>query len=206
MTSQFDNYKHPWPEESLPTGDTDTAGNLAYAPGVIVPNGFVSIVATLTRPNDTTAYAQYDLIADSTSAAAATEFQNAVRQNGQVFRAEKFRLRCSDPLILGKTIRAHCWHTAPTLTVNDNGVFNASGAGNLAVSDVVGYVGFFDVTFDSAGTAGAVGRGIPSEGSAMFFKPASGTSVYATYELRTAAGYTPVAQATFHGTFSGEWS
>ncbi len=190
----------------------DANGNPAPAGSQTDPSyqttagGIQTVSSVLTRPTNTTPYAQYDLIADSTSAASAISFLNAVRTAGEGFRAERFRLRSSNAAAKGIQIRAHIWRLAPVLTVNDNGIFNASGAGVLAVSDISGHVGAFDVTLDYAGASGAQGVGVPLVGSALTLVPTSGTSLYVTYELRTGAGYTPMSGETFAGAIEGIWS
>jgi len=168
------------------------------------PGGLQALSATLTRPANTTAYAQYDLVADSTSAAAATPILNAVRAAGECFRWEGARLRTPNPAAKGKTFRLHLWRTLPTLTVQDNGIFNPTGAGVLTVSDIAGYVGYVDVTLTEAGVAGASGRG--DLAGARTATPSSGTSLWVTVEQRDAAGYTPVSAEAFSIVLEGQWS
>lgn len=193
--------------KKVDTGETES-GEPVRADQVVAltPDGLQTVSAMLTRPANTTAYAQYDLLADSTTAAAATSFASGVRQAGQGFRAERFRLRSNNPLAKGQTIRAHVWRLLPTLSVNDNGVFNNADGGVLAVSDIMGHVGVFDVTLTYAGAVGASGVGVPAVGSAMTIVPSSGTTFYVTYEIRTAGGYTPLSGETFMGVFEGIWS
>lgn len=172
----------------------------------VTPGGFKDISASFTRPADTTAYAQYDLIAPSTSAASAVvTLAGAVRAAGEAFRIDKAALRCSDANLKGKTIRIHIWRTLPSLSVGDNGAFNASDAGVLAVADIAGYCGSIDVTFDKAGTAGAKGFGTTADGSPVYLSPSSGIDGYLTFEVRTAGGFTPVSAATFVAALYGVW-
>lgn len=166
------------------------------------PGGLQSVSATLTRPANTTAYAQGDLIADSTSAAAATEIEDAVRAAGESFRWEGARLKSSNTGAKGKTFRAYLWSAVPTLSVHDNGAFNASQT--LAVSDVASLVGYIDITLTEAGTASAVGRANLAEPRTA--GPASGTSLWVTFEQRDSSGYTPISGETFNITLEGQWS
>ncbi len=160
----------------------------AYTPG-----GLAAISSSFTRPSNTTAYAQYDLVSNSTSAAVATEIPDAVRAAGEKIRWEGARLASSNPLAKGKTFRVYLWTAAPTLSVNDNGAFNASQT--LAVSDVASLVGYLDITLSEAGTAAATGRANLVEPRTC--GPASGTSLYWTLEQRDSGGYTPVSAEDF---------
>ena len=173
-------------------------------PMVGTPGGLQAIPSSFIRENNVSAYAQYDLLAASTTAATAVEIVGAVRAAGEAFRWEGVRLRSTNPLAKGKTFRVHLFAGAPTLGVNDNGVFNASGANVLAVSDIAGYVGYVDVTLDMAGTAGAAGRGGLDYQQTIV--PTTGTSLWWVLEQRDAAGYTPIAQEQFHARFMGQWS
>lgn len=169
------------------------------------PGGLQALPSTLTRVNgDTTPYSQYDLIADSLSAAQATPILNAVRSAGECFRWEGMRLRSSNASAKGKTFRVHLWAVQPTLSANDNGVFNAGGLQVLAVADIVGYVGYLDVTLTEAGAAGAAGRAVLSDPRTV--TPNSGTTLWWTLEQRDATGYSPISAEIFAAHFWGQWS
>lgn len=181
-------------------------GTFSEQVSAVTPGGFKAVSVTFTRPADTTAYAQYDLIAPSTSAASAVvTLAGAVRAPGEAFRVDKAALRISDPLLKGKTVRIHAWRTAPTLSVGDNGAFNASDAGALAVADIAGYAGSIDVTFDKSGTVGAKGFGTTADGSAIYLEPSTGVDAFLTFEVRTSGGFTPVSGASFIATLYGVW-
>lgn len=169
------------------------------------PQGIPLLNSVLTRPADTTAYVQYDLIANSTSAAVAMEVTEAVRaaNEGLVWRGA--RLRSTNALAKGKTFRVHLFRSLPTLTVNDNGVFNASGAQTLAVSDIAGYVGYLDIILTEAGVAGAAGRA-NLDGERMIHPVAPSTSLWWVLEVRDAGGYTPLSAEQFHLVLGGFWS
>lgn len=169
----------------------------AYTPG-----GLAAISSSFTRPANATPYGQYDLVANSTSAAAATEIANAVRSAGEKIRWEGGRLKSSNPLAKGKTFRVYLWSATPTLSVNDNGVFNASQV--LAVSDITNLVGYLDITLSDAGTATAVGRANLTEPRTA--GPATGTSLYWTLEQRDSGGYTPISAETFTFIMEGQRS
>ncbi len=183
-------------------------GTFSEQVSAVTPGGIKAVSVSFTRPADTTAYAQYDLIAPSTTAASAVvTLTNAVRASGEGFRVESTALRCTDPLIKGKQIRVHVWRAAPSLSVGDNGVFNSAGADTFAVADIAGYLGAFDVTLDKAGATGCKGFAASSvDGRAIVVDPSSGIDAYLTFEVRTSGGFTPVSAASFIATFYGIWS
>jgi hypothetical protein len=187
--------------------DGTLGGLLTPAQAANTPQGVQTVSVAFTRPADTTAYAQYDLIGPSTTAGSAVvTLANVVRAAGEAFRVNKASLRCSDPLLKGKQIRVHVWRVAPSLAVGDNGVFNSGGLDTLAVADIDGYLGGFDITLDKAGTAGAKGTGVPIDGSDMTISPSTGVDCWLTFEVRTSGGFTPVSGATFHTTLFGIWA
>lgn len=167
------------------------------------PGGLQAVPSTLTRPADTTAYTQYDLIASLTSSAIAAEIQNTVRFGKEGFRWEGARLYSTNASAKTKTFRLHLFDSQPTLSANDNDAFNASGAQTLAVADVYGYVGYLDITLSEAGTAGATGRA--GLDYIRTIAPA-GTSLYWVLEVRDAAGYTPISGEVFTLNLEGQWS
>lgn len=161
---------------------------------------------TMTRPADTTAYAAGDLVANSTTAGSVTGliFQNAVRLNGECARWERLRLRKSGTSLTNASFRVYLFTALPTLSVGDNGAFNASSV--LAIDDMDKLVGWFDVTMDRSGAAGARGSGIPNSGSAMTFKPSVSTTTTVYGLIEATAAYTPTSGETFIATLEGQWS
>jgi hypothetical protein len=160
---------------------------------------------TMTRPADTTAYAQYDLVANSTTAGSVTGlvFPNAGRFDGESLRVERLRLRKSSASQTNATFRVYLFTALPTLSVGDNGVLNTSG-GVMAIDDVDKLIGWFDVTMNRSGTAGAVGVGSPSAGSAITCKPSASQTLYGLIEAT--AAYTPTSGETFNAVLEGQWS
>lgn len=168
------------------------------------PGGLQVLRSSVTRPANTTGYAQYDAILALTSGATAVEITGAVRAAGEVFRWEGVRLRSTNKLARGKTFRLHLFDRAPTLTVSDNGIFNPSGAQVLAVEDIAGYIGYADVTLTEAGsTTGAAGRANPD---VRAVSPYTGTSLWWVLEVRDSGGYTPISGEVFHVALGGQWS
>lgn len=163
--------------------------------------------ATLTRPSDTTAYAQYDLVANSTTAGSVTpiEIKNAVRNVNpqEALRIEGLTLYKSGTSLTSASFRVYILNADPgTFTVGDNARFNTSGA--LGIPVVSGLLGYFDVTMSFSGTAGAVGFGVSNTGVPINAKPANGTSLYAIIEA--SAAYTPASAETFDIVLEGQWS
>jgi len=145
--------------------------------------------ATFTRPNDTTAYASGDLVANSTTAGsvAAMTFAVARIAAGSVM-LRRCRLQKSGTSVTNASFRVHLFAAAPgTVTNGDNGAFSVSGAAD--------YLGAFDVTVDRAFTDGALGFGNPVVGFEMGVKLASGTTIRGLIEAR--AAYTPAANEVF---------
>ena len=172
---------------------------------VATPGGIALIASsTLTRPSDTTAYAQYDLVANSTTAASvvATELPSAVRNNEGI-RIEGLTLRKSSTTLTNANFRVYLFNSNPgTFTVGDNAAFNSSGA--LGIPTVSGLIGYFDVVMTQSGTAGAVGFGASNTGNPLVGKPSTGTSMY--FVIEASVAYTPASAETFTVELGGQWS
>ena len=172
---------------------------------VYTPGGIATIAsATMTRPADTTAYAAGDLVANSTTAGSVTGlvFSAAVRLN-ENYRIEALRLRKSDPSLTNASFRVYICRALPTLTVGDNGAFNASGV--LALDSIQHVIEWFDVTMARSGVAGAFGRGVPNIGGAVALSPVDpSTTLYGLIEAT--AAYTPASGEAFNCILEGQWS
>jgi hypothetical protein len=167
--------------------------------------GLQAVAATaFSRPADTTAYTSGDLVANSTTAGSVTGlvFPNAVRFDLECARFERIRLRKSGTSLTSASFRVYLFTALPTLSAGDNAAFNSSSV--LAVDDMDKLVGWFDVTMDRSGAAGARGTGTPNSGPALTIKPASGTSLYGLIEAT--AAYTPTSGETFNAVLEGQWS
>lgn len=153
--------------------------------------GFAQVVtaAAFTRPNDTTAYAVGDLVANSTTAGsvALVELAGAVRAAGGVSRIERVRIRKTGTGTTNAQFRVHLFSASPGVANGDNGAFTPSS--------IAGWIGSLDVSVDRAGSDGAIGAGVPVIGSSITFTLPSGTTLYALLEARGA--YTPAAQEQF---------
>ncbi len=148
---------------------------------------YVSSV-TFTRPNDTTAYASGDLVANSTTAGSVTPLSLLMpRANGLVRRARIVKSDETD--VANASFRVHLYTSSPTVSNGDNGAW---------VSTVSGWLGSLDVTVDKVFTTDAVGVGAFATGHgdrlAFDLSPVTPT-LYALLEARGA--YSPAAQEVF---------
>lgn len=138
---------------------------------------------SFTRPNDTTAYASGDLVANSTTAADVIPLAFAgLPSHGYMIR--RCRIRKSGTGVTAAAFRVHLYSTGTITCANgDNGVWSTD--------KVLNYRGAFDVTVDRAFTDGASGNGVPITGSEI-----NGLArIWALVEARGA--YTPVANEVF---------
>lgn len=177
---------------------TDENGNIYNASNPLPSGGGASeahigevggknalIVASFTRPANTTAYASGQLVANNTAAVSVTPMQfNMSRAAGKGGMLRRIRLRKSSASITNASFRVHFYTAAPTLSNGDGGVWQS----NL----VANYVGACDVTMDKSFTDGAAGNGVPSIGSEINF---TSDVYYAVIEARGA--YTPISGEVF---------
>lgn len=166
------------------------------------PGGLLTVASSFSRPANTTPYAIGDLVANS-GAVVPIELVGAARSAGEAFRAERVRLRKSGPLLANASFRVHLFRKIPTVSVQDNGVFD--NAGVLALADIDGYVGTVDVVMNYAAAIGARGVGVPSTGSGITCEAGAvaghETSLWALIEAR--AAYVPASGETFTLTVEG---
>ncbi len=140
--------------------------------------------ANFTRPNDTTAYASGDLVANSTTAGSVTPLSwTAARIAAGSFIIRRARIKSSSTSITNASYRLHLYTASPTCANGDNGAWSTS---------ISGYLGAIDVTIGKAFTDGSAGNGVPSIGSEISVALASGQTIYGLVEARAAR--TPAAQ------------
>jgi hypothetical protein len=168
--------------------------------GAISVSSYIAIAsATFTRPSDTTAYAQGDLVANTTVANTVTPMQFTVARvaagSGSIRR---MRLRKSGTGVTSAQFRLHLYTASPTQTgaggagTGDNAVWSTDGVAN--------YLGAFDVSVDRQFTDGAAGNGIPVNGNEINFALSSGQIIYGLLEYRgptSPTPYTPVSGEVF---------
>jgi hypothetical protein len=164
-----------------------TLGTPLQAGGAVTTT-IANPTSTLTRPADTTAYAQNDLIASSATAGSVVVPSFAITGGSAIIP----RLRLFTNVTTGwdaAVIRVRLFTAAPTYTNGDNGAYaRATGSDGL--------IARYDVTLTQQGD-GAAGQAPPLDGGAAFVKLASGTAVYWDLQLVSAAGVTPISGQTF---------
>lgn len=142
------------------------------------------VSASFARPNDSTAYASGDLVANSTTAGSVAAMSFAVsRVTGLGGMIRRVRLRKTGTGIVGASFRLHLYSAAPTPSNGDNAAWLTDQAAN--------YIGALDVTVDRVFSDGAAGNGVPVAGGEINF---TSDTVYGLLEARGA--YAPTAQET----------
>lgn len=148
-----------------------------------------NISASFTRPNDTTAYASGDLVANSTSAGSVTPLALPLASPSQVgTNIVRVRLSKSGTTPTNANFRIHFYDASPTVANGDNGAWSSSKAAN--------YLGYIDQAAMLAFTDGSAGFGAAAAGAEMRVRlSAGGSTIYALLEAK--AAYTPAAQEVF---------
>ena len=149
---------------------------------VTTPDALQSPSASFTRPANTTAYVAGYLVANSTTAGSvvAPSWANLVRAAGDCVRIERIRMTATSGSITNGSFRVYIFNSAPTVTSGDGAAFDASGVLNTNAVDNM--AGNFNVTFGYSGSDGAVGWGVPANGTGVTACPTSGTAIYALVE------------------------
>lgn len=146
-----------------------------------------TLSASFTRPNDTTAYASGDLVANSTTAGSVVPLSLALANPAQVQTIiKRCRLVKSDTTATNGQFRVHFYGASPTVANGDNGAWSTNKAAN--------YFGSIDVTV-IAFSDGCAGTGAVTAGAEMQINITSGSTIYCLVEAR--AAYTPAAQEVF---------
>lgn len=143
----------------------------------------VAAGSTMTRPADTTAYANGDLVANSTTAASVTAFSfTAARATDVAMVVRKCRLSKSTTGITQPFFRVHLFNQNPVASAPTNGDNGAFVPANKA-----GWIGALDVSCTLVFGDGASGIGSDTYGAGIIIPPASGTqTIYALLEARGA--------------------
>lgn len=160
-------------------------------------SGLVSVyvatpTSTLTRPADTTAYAQNDLIASSATAASivvpSVAAARASQNHGTIIR-----VRLYSNVTTGwdaSTFSIRLWSAAPTYTNGDNGAY-------AVLTGAAYWLGTYSVTLAQVAD-GCYGAGVPNVGNGAIFGLAESVrSVFWDLQYTAAAGVTPIASQTF---------
>ena len=159
-----------------------------------------NLSASFARPNDTTAYAAGDLVANATAAGSVVPLKidlgNIAAVGHGMTRITRARLTKSGTSPTNANFRIHLYEAAPSAQNGDNGAWSTDHAASwLGSIDVASMLAFID---------GCIGSGSASAGSEMFLWLASG-SIFALVEAK--AAYTPIANETFTLTLEdvGQW-
>jgi len=154
--------------------------------------------ASFTRPNDTTAYAVGDLIANSTTAGSVTpmSFANVARVAAGAAAIIKARLTKTGTGIVGAAFRLHLYSASPTVTNGDDGAFLPNQAAN--------YLGAFEfgTTNMRVHSDGVACNGVTQTGYPITVDLSSGTTIYGLVEA--AGAYVRTAAETFTFTLEVE--
>lgn len=157
---------------------------------------------SFTRPSNTTAYGAGDLVANDTDEANVVPLSFPRLAIPGAFRAiRRARLVASSVNLTNAQFRLHLFQGAAAVdpTAGDNAAFNSSET--LAVATVAGYLGFFNLTLDRAGVAGAFASGVPDTGEEIIVAGADGAIVSGLLEVL--AAYTPTSAGTFQVSLEG---
>jgi hypothetical protein len=148
-----------------------------------------NLSASFTRPNDTTAYASGDLVANSTTANQVVPLQLTLGGNSQpgTTRLTRVRLAKSSTGVSNATFRVHLYESQPTPANGDNGAWSTDQS--------VHWLGNIDIGAMLAFIDGASGTGSAAAGSELLLRLGGGKTLYALIEARGA--YTPAAQEQF---------
>ena len=144
---------------------------------------------SFSRPNNTTAYAAGQLVANSVTAGLVVPMAFTVGGNsmpGQ-FRLSRIRLFKSGTSSTNAQFRLHLYGAPPAVANGDGGVWSTSGAAF--------YLGSIDVASMKAFTDGCADVGDDAAGSEHWIRLAGGATYYGLMEAR--AAYTPVASEQF---------
>ncbi len=143
-----------------------------------------SAVVSVTRPNDTTAYAISDVLGSGTQAGGGIMvFPNMGPPNGRILITSVSLLRQVSALVGNEAnYRLHLYNASPLSALGDN------GAWDLTAGDLPNYVGYIDM-----GTPIDWGSNIYVEANGYNKQVALGPSGNLFGYLTTVFGYTPVA-------------
>lgn len=152
---------------------------------------------TLTRPNDTTAYASGDLIANSTTAGSVTplDFNNETAAPAWLHRVV---MNSSNATVTNKSYRLFLFGAAPTVSNGDNGAFVVTAANGARQ-----FIGVLGSTAAISTGAGGVSQNVftPLDSSGTFLRHYPMAVPGRFWGLLVAmAAYTPTAQETFRVT------
>ena len=151
---------------------------------------------TITRPNDTTAYASGDLVANDTTAGSVTPFSwNVGLCRG--IKLWRVGIAKSSASVTHASYRVHLYNDSPTVANGDNGAISSTRSS---------YIGFVDVAAPATAFSDAYyANGVFVNNSVqapLFMRTDLDGYVYGLLEAR--GSYTPTAQETYAISLFGE--
>ena len=145
--------------------------------------------ASFTRPNNTTAYAAGQLVANNTTPGLVVPLSFTTGNSFPIgqFRLTRARLSKSGVVAANANFRVHLYETVPTPANGDGGAWSTDQAAH--------WLGNIDVTSMLAFTDGCAGTGSAASGSEFLVRMSAGKTLSAL--LMAQAAYTPVANEVF---------
>jgi hypothetical protein len=147
----------------------------------------ISATSSFTRPNDTTAYAANDLVANNTTAGSVTPLSFQFNSgNGRSFKIVGCRINKNNATVTNANFHLRLYGTSPTVTGGDNAAW---------VSSTSNYIGKIDPAIMEAFSDGGSISGNVGAGSELYTYLPSGNIIYGL--LVADAAYTPTANEVF---------
>jgi hypothetical protein len=166
---------------------------------------YTTILATVTRPADTSAYVVGDTIANATSGAAMLTFSNVARKAGGAFFLHRMIWYSSNNPTTKADIDVHLLNDTLGTPPVDNGVWAPSDAESEQwITSVLLPMATYAKTLN--GTAGAGGNLVVESdyiGKLLICKAGS-TTLYGVPRIASSGGYTPANAETFKFALIGE--
>lgn len=186
--------------QQMPSRNTSDTSTLAASEAHIGQVGGTTVTVTqeFQRPNDTTAYSQYDIVAHEAAAVAVVfmAFTGAARiANGSGY-ITKARLETDKSTDVGPyrlwIYRKTNANLATPLAVGDNAQFPLKYANR---ADRIGFIDFSALTTEGTGSDAAVAQDVTVR--MKFGCAAADTAIYGLLEYRGSTSFTPQAQQNF---------
>lgn len=149
--------------------------------------------ASFTRPNDTTAYAANDLMANSTTAGSVVPMSFIFPAGGTMW-LRTVKVRKSGTTATNGNFHIRLYSASPTCANGDNGAWSTSGAAT--------YLGKLDPAIVEAFTDGCAVVDSTSESADLQIDIGNGNTVYGL--MVADAAYTPAANEVFTVTLYGD--
>lgn len=157
----------------------------------------LEVSSNFTRPNDTTAYASGDLVANSTTAGSVTPLVFRLGYGQSIMIREVRLLIAAITVNTNANFLLHLYNTSPTVTNGDNGAWLSTSSGYLGSTAINATTQTFSDNTVGVGTYVNTAVGAPWV--------ALGDTNYTLYGLLSAtAAYTPGAQKVHTVTLIGE--